>query len=184
MGIFPQGRYALQVTRSRMIMAAAAFVLEGAIVVCDNNMAWAAGRTSPLTGRAVKANGPLIVLRASRSLGGTGDIVVVQAGRVARVLTRGLPLPFDTGIAASPQGDDVVFSESSSDVRAQKQGLWLISRTGGVPRRLLLAPRSVQGNQLGIGPVTWSPDHATLAYAVNVVGGAANMSRPEPALDS
>jgi Tol biopolymer transport system component len=39
----------------------------------------------------------------------------------------------------------------------------------------------VEGNQLGIGPVAWSPDRYTLAYAVNP-GGVTNVSRPEPAL--
>jgi Tol biopolymer transport system component len=40
----------------------------------------------------------------------------------------------------------------------------------------------VEGNQLGIGPVAWSPDRYTLAYAVNPGGGVMYGSRPEPAL--
>jgi hypothetical protein len=76
-------------------------------------------------------------------------------------------------------GEDVTVAPRTPP---QTQGLWLVLSTGGTPRRLLQPPRPLEGNHLGIGPVAWSPDRYTLAYAVNPGGGVMNASRPEPAL--
>jgi hypothetical protein len=71
-------------------------------------------------------------------------------------------------MSTSTGGEDVAVAPGTPP---QTQGLWLVPSTGGSSRRLLLPPRSVEGNQLGIGPVAWSPDRYTLAYAVNPAGG-------------
>jgi hypothetical protein len=82
-------------------------------------------------------------------------------------------------MSTSTGGADVAVAPGTPP---QTQGLWLVPSTGGSRRRLLLPPRSVERNQLGIGPVAWSPDRYTLAYAVNPGGGVMNVSRTEPAL--
>jgi len=51
-----------------------------------------------------------------------------------------------------------------------------------VPPRSVLANRYGPGNVLNVGPVAWSPDRSTLAYAVNSGGGVFNLSRPETKL--
>jgi hypothetical protein len=130
-------------------------------------------------------NGPLVVLHTPGGMAGSGEILEVQQGRLVRVLVRRLPSPHIGGLAPSPRGRYLAFGEDvtvAPGTPPQTQGLWLVPSTGGSPRRLLLPPRSVEGNQLGIGPVAWSPDRYTLAYAVNSGGGAMNVSRPEPGL--
>lgn len=111
---------------------------------------------------------------------------------VSRVLVRGLPFPFAGGLAPSPQGHYVAFGEDSNeDYRhavsgvTPTAGLWLVTSVGTHLRRLLVPPRSVlanrqgPGNVLNVGPVAWSSDRSTLAYAVNPGGGAFNLTRPE-----
>ena len=50
----------------------------------------------------------------------------------------------------------------------QTQGLWLTTSDGRATRRLLLPPPSATGQpDYSIGPIAWSPDRLTLAYAVN-----------------
>jgi hypothetical protein len=130
-------------------------------------------------------NGPLVVLHTPGGMGGREEILEVQQGRVSRVLVRGLPSPHMGGLAPSPRGRYLAYGEDATvapGAPPQTQGLWLVPSTGGSPRRLLLPPRSVEGNQLGIGPVAWSLDRYTLAYAVNPGGGVMYGSRPEPGL--
>jgi len=129
-------------------------------------------------------NGPLLVLDARGGMGqvgpGDGQILVVQQDRVARVLAHGLPFPFDGGIAPSPRGREVAYGEDIALTTInppQTQGLWLVPSGGGGPHRLLLPPRSTEHNTLGIGPIAWSPDGATLAYAVAVAAGV--VANPE-----
>jgi hypothetical protein len=142
----------------------------------------AEGAYLPTLRPPVGVNGPLVVLHTPGGMGGSGEILEVQQGRV---LVRGLPFPHMGGLAPSPQGRYLAFGEDATiapGAPPQTQGMWLVPSTGGSPRRLLLPPRSVEGNQLGIGPIAWSPDRTTLAYAVNPGGGVMYVSRPEPAL--
>ncbi len=136
-----------------------------------------------------RTNGPLLVLDARGGIGqrgpGEARILVVQGSRVVRVLTAGLPFPFSGGIAPSPRGRDVAYGEDLARTAVtplRAQGLWLAPITGGPQRRLLVSPRSTQQNQLGIGPVAWSPDGATLAYAVVIAAGVAVNPQQERAL--
>jgi hypothetical protein len=151
----------------------------------DGRTGRAEGAYVPTLRPPVGVNRPLVVLHTPGGMGGSGEILEVQQGRVVRVLVRGLPSPHMGGLAPSPGGRYVAFGEDAMvapGTPPQTQGVWLVPSTGGSPRRLLLPPRSVEGNQLGIGPVAWSPDRYTLAYAVNPGGGVMNVSRPEPAL--
>jgi len=133
-------------------------------------------------------NGALVVLATGAAGSGgppTATLVTAQQGRVRQVLARGLPFPYTGGLAPSPRGRYVAFGEDAAigpGTSPQTQGLWLVTSAGTGLRRLLLPPRSVEGNQLGIDAVAWSPDRYTLAYAVNPAGGGMNTSRPEPAL--
>jgi WD40 repeat protein len=115
--------------------------------------------------RVAGVNGPILVLVGRGGLGQTGptegEIVAVQRGRVVRVLARGLPFPFSEGLGPSPRGRYVGYG-------AEVRGLWVATGDGSSRYRLLLPPRSTQGNVLGVESVAWSPDRYTLAYAVNI----------------
>src|SRR4051794_2444211 len=47
---------------------------------------------------SVGVNGPLVVLHTSGGLGGSGEIMEVQQGRVVRTLVRGLPSSYRGGL--------------------------------------------------------------------------------------
>ena len=118
----------------------------------------AEGAYLPTLQRLAGVNGPLVVLHTPGGMGGSGEILEVRQGRVVRVLVRGLPSPHMGGLAPSPRGRYLAFGEDATvapGAPPQMQGLWLVPSTGSSPRRLLLPPRSVEGNQLGIGPVAW-----------------------------
>ncbi len=136
-----------------------------------------------------RTNGPVLVLDARGGMGhpapGDAHILVVHGSRVVRVLAGGLPFPFSGAIAPSPQGREVAYGADLARTAVtppRAHGLWLAPITGGPPRRLLVSPRSTQQNQLGIGPVAWSPDGATLAYAVVIAVGVVVNSQQERAL--
>src|SRR5579885_96811 len=136
--------------------------------------------------RPASANGPLLVIvQLSGLMGSPSEIVKMQHGHLIQVLVSHLPYPPMGGLAPSPNGHTVAFGEAATIAPGNPpptQGLWVVPATGGAPRRLLLPPSSVAGNQLGIGPVAWSPDGSTLAYAVNPAGGVLNTTRPETGL--
>ncbi len=123
------------------------------------------------------AVGPLLVLYARGGIGqpgppaGDGQILALQRGGVARILARGLPWPFAGGLAPSPRGRDVAYGVDITPgpgAPAQTQGLWVVGSTGGTARHLLLPPPGTTGQpDYRIGPIAWSPDRYTLAYAVN-----------------
>jgi hypothetical protein len=122
-------------------------------------------------------NGPLLVLYARGGPGhlgptvGDGRILVVHGSKVVRTLTHGLPFPFTGGLVSSPCGRYVAYGEDAMPGPGrppQTQGLWLTTSDGRVTRRLLLPPPSATGQpDYSIGPIAWSPDRRTLAYAVN-----------------
>ena len=125
-------------------------------------------------------NGPLLVLDTRGGMAqlgpAEGRILAARDGMVVRALARGLTFPFTGGIAPSPRGRYVAYGADPTVTSAnppQTQGLWLVPGTGGSPRRLLLPPRSTEGNTLGIGPVAWSPDRYMLAYAVEIASDVA-----------
>ncbi len=115
---------------------------------------------------------------------GEARILVVQGGRVTRVLAREQSYPSTAGFAPSPRGRDVAYAENTPLAPGnppQRQGLWVVSATGGVPHRVVVPPVSTQGNRLDIGAVAWSSDRYTLAYAVVPVGsGVANPEQDRP----
>lgn len=135
--------------------------------------------------------GTLLVLDARSGYGPSADgpneaiLVGVRGGTVAAVLATGLPWPADGGIAAATHGGMVAYAvdrDSSPGMHQDRAGLWLVGGDGKGGHRLLAPPSSPNGNQVAIGPVAWSPDGAQLAYAVNLAGGAANLTKPETAL--
>lgn len=148
--------------------------------------------TSALLGQRsapARTNGPLLVLDARGGIGqrgpGEARILAVQGNKVVRVLARGLPYPFGGGMAASLSGRTVAYAEDRTvggSTSPRREGLWLAPVTGGPARRLVLPPRSTQQNQLGIDPVAWSPDGATLTYAVVIAAGVAVNPQQERAL--
>ncbi len=130
------------------------------------------------------ANGPLLALYArgggigglgtSGPAVGDGQILALRGGTVLRVLARGLPAPFSGGLAPAPQGRYIAYGEDANPAAGPNapsltQGLWSVTSDGRTARRLLQPPHSLQGNTFGIGPIAWSPDQDTLAYAVNNV---------------
>lgn len=148
---------------------------------------------------ARSVDGPLVVLDAHGGFGPgpTGaEILAARPGAPARVLARGLPFPFSGGLAPSPDGRYVTFGEDSDEHYAntpgyvtKTEGLWIVGSNGAGLHRLLVPPPSVYatrqdpGNVLAIGPVAWSPDRHTLAYAVNAGGGSfITAGRPERGL--
>lgn len=87
------------------------------------------------------------------------------------------------GLAASPGGQQVAFGEDTDrdythSRHSKTEGLWLATSRGTGLHRLLYPPASTVGNTLGIGPVAWSHDGTTLAYAVNIAG---DVERVDPA---
>jgi len=133
-------------------------------------------------------NGPFLVLDARGGIGqpgpGEAHILVVQGGRVIRALAREQSYPFTAGFAPAPRGRDVAYAENTPLApgnRPQHQGLWVVSATGGISRRVVFPPVSTQGNRLDIGAVAWSSDRYTLAYTVVPVGsGVANPEQDRP----
>jgi len=131
--------------------------------------------------RLVSPNVPLVVAiqrgeRSSQVQVGAGhdDIVTVEGNKVKHILASGLTLPCCGigGLAPSPDGQFIAFSQEINDALkqvGQTEGLWVMSNAGGNFHRLLRSPISPQLGA-GIGPVAWSPDRYTLAYAVNSVG--------------
>ncbi len=123
------------------------------------------------------ADGPLLVLYARGGFGqpgpvaGDGQILALRGSLVIQSLVRGLPWPFAGGFAPSPQGRYVAYGEDVTPglgAASHTEGLWVIGSAGGPPRRLLSPPRSASGQAVyRIGPVAWSSDQSTLAYAVN-----------------
>jgi hypothetical protein len=177
--------HALPANRRRRILFAALLTVLPFLAAMGERIGRAEGTHPPTLRLPAGVNGPLVALHTPGGMGGSGEILEVRQGRVARVLVRGLPSAHMGGLAPSPRGRYVAFGEDvtvAPGAPPQTQGLWLVPNTGGSPRRLPLPPRSVEGNQLGIGPLAWSPDRYTLAYAVNPGGGVMNVSRPEPAL--
>lgn len=129
---------------------------------------------------AVAGNGPILVVdqRGERSgqvqIGaGHDEILAVQEDGVSRVVARGLTVTCCGfgGVAASPRGRYVAFSQEATDQpghAGRTEGLWLTTSTGGGLHRLVLPPAPPRlGQSFTIGPVAWSPDRYTLAYAVN-----------------
>ncbi len=160
-------------------------------LLCSGRAGHAQATPALLGQRAVppRTNGPLLVLDARGGIGQPGSadarILVVQGSRVVRVLARGLPFPFSGGIAVSPHGRDVAYGEDRAGAvvtPARTDGLWLAPIAGGPARRLVAPPHATQQNQLGIGPLAWSPDGTTLAYAVVIASGMAINPQRERAL--
>jgi hypothetical protein len=177
--------HALPANRRMRILFAALLTVLPLVAARGGRTGGAEGAYLPTLRPPVGVNGPLVALHTPVGMGGSGEILEVQQGRVIRILVRGLPSPHMGRLASSPRGRYLAYGEDVTVAPSpppQTQGLWLVPSTGGSPRRLLLPPRSVEGNQLGIGPVAWSPDRYTLAYAVNPGGGVMYGSRPEPAL--
>lgn len=168
---------------STMAPCAVLVIVLSLLAVLGSDPAWASGEqpASPAS-----ANGPLLAeVQLSGLMGSPSEIVKTKHGHLIQVLAAHLPYPPMGGLAPSPNGHTVAFGEAATvapDNPPPTQGLWVVPGTGGTPRRLLLPPASVEGNQLGIGPVAWSPDGSTLAYAVNPAGGVLNTTRPEPGL--
>jgi hypothetical protein len=104
---------------------------------------------------------------------GHDEIVAVHSNRVPRVLIGGLTVPCCGfgGLAPAPCGRYIAFSqEATAGVHPGRQtaGLWIVTSAGAKLHRLLFPPAPTRlGVSLGIGPVAWSPDGYTLAYAVN-----------------
>lgn len=160
-------------------------------LLCSGRAGHAQATPALLGQRAVplRTNGPLLVLDARGGIGQPGSadarILVVQGSRVVRVLARGLPFPFSGGIAASLHGRDVAYGEDRAGAvvtPARTDGLWLAPIAGGPARRLVAPPHATQQNQLGIGPLAWSPDGTTLAYAVVIASDVAINPQRERAL--
>lgn len=134
---------------------------------------------------AVKVNGPILVLAAElHGNSQSGEVLAEYQGRVLRTIVRGLPSPFTGGIAASPDGRYIAFGEDPAIAShsQQTQGLWIITSTGQGLHRLLMPPPSVAGNHLSVGPIAWSSDGSTLAYAVQISGDVAANPQDEQAL--
>ena len=129
---------------------------------------------------ASPANGPLVVIDQRGQRGGqvqigTGqdEVLAVQGGAV-RVLGRHLTATCCGlgGLAPSPRGLYVAFSqEAIATVRPVRQpaGLWRVTSAGTQLQRLVATPTadSAAAGPLTLGPVAWSPDRYTLAYAVD-----------------
>lgn len=149
---------------------------------------------TPPVGWTVAINGPLVngslvVLDVQAGMGpgqaGAARILAVQGGGVARVLAREQAAPSVGGLAPSPRGLYVAYATNRSTSMApspQAPGLWQVSSTGGPAHLIASSPVSTRGNRLEIGPVTWSPDRYTLAYAVVVPGEGLADSQRELAL--
>ncbi len=137
-------------------------------------------------------NGPILVVDQRGERGaqvrigaGHDEILAVRdqngaAPRAFRVLVGGLTFPCCGlgGLAPSPRGRYVAFSQEASGPSGpggpatRTEGLWLTTNSGTTPSRLLLPATSRLGDPSSIGAVSWSPDHYTLAYAVNVLSDA------------
>lgn len=166
----------------------AAFLLSGASLLTLPRAFPA--QAAPLRGQGQSVNGavngPLLVLD-QQGRPDQGDltgaaILSVQDGRVSRVLARGLTVPFPLGLAPSPRGRYVAFSQdvtAAPGAPQQTNGLWLTTNAGRSTHRVLLPPASPNRNTLAIGAIAWSPDRYTLAYAVNLTGDAPVLAQPE-----
>ncbi len=128
------------------------------------------------------ADGPIVALNARGGMGepapGTAAILAIGVDSTVHVVARERAYPYIGGIAPSPRGRFVAYSEDAPfgpTQQAGTDGLYVVSSAGGPPRRVLAAPASAQGNRLSIGAVAWSPDRYTVAYAVSIAGrGVAN----------
>lgn len=145
---------------------------------------------APLLSRSrsiyVVVNGPLLVLdqqgRPGQGESAGAAILAVQHGLVSGVLVSGLAVPFPPGLAPSPRGRYVAFSQDATAAPGnmrQTGGLWLTTSAGRATHRVLLPPASTNRNTLAVGPIAWSPDRYTLAYAVNLTGDAPVLAQPE-----
>ena len=130
--------------------------------------------------RSTAVNGPLLVLDQRGSISAQvqiipqhDEILAVVRGHVTHVLARGLTTyTCCAGLAPSPKGRAIAFSQAAAHPKGRTiptKGLWLTTSSGQHRRLLLRPPLSSRPDApFDITAVSWSPNRATLAYAVNL----------------
>jgi WD40-like Beta Propeller Repeat len=164
------------ISRSGPFPARPNAALTSALHSCNTTQATATARQ----GRRPSANGPLLVLD-QRGIASSqvqimpqhDEILTVERGRITRVMARRLTTyTCCTGLAPSPRGGYVAFTQTNAYVRGRTidtKGLWVATSTGQKTHRLLRPPTPTNpGAPLDITAVAWSPDRYRLAYAVNL----------------
>jgi len=115
----------------------------------------------------------LVVQRGIRSAqvqigAGHDEIVAVASGHTRLVATRLTTTCCERGgMAISPAGDRVVFSQEAEGATNANAGLWSVTIDGHDLHRVIEPPTRRQTGSLDIGAVAWSPRQNIITYAAN-----------------